>query len=60
MSIAIDGVTFPILGTGTVKFHSKDIDENLIQEIGLLRDLILNERDVNSVQDILPHVRHGT
>ena len=38
-----------------VKFY-KDVDENLIQEIGLLRDLILNERNVNNAQDILQYI----
>ncbi|XP_067123962.1 zinc finger MYM-type protein 1-like, partial [Centruroides vittatus] len=39
-----------------VNFYNKDVDENLIQEIGLLRDLILNERDVNNAQDILQYI----
>ena len=39
-----------------VKFYYKDVDENLIQEIVLLRDLILNERDVNKAQDILQYI----
>lgn len=38
-----------------VKLYSKDVNEDLIQKIDLLRELILDQTDINNAQDILQY-----
>nr|XP_022908543.1 zinc finger MYM-type protein 1-like [Onthophagus taurus] len=39
-----------------IKLYNNDVNEDLIQEISLLKNLILNENNLNSVQDILQYI----